>query len=254
MNPLYTDKDLIADPALEGEWLVKEMGEQLLLTPKPQDSSVPASVSDDGASLDSSKPLLDEVWIFAHDENHYPHYQLTITTASANRTVESKTNYMIFDTCLLKMGGSRFMDVKLVETDIFENRLSYGRDGIPDRSFELLCGGLVFAFGHSYLQVFQTEPVLEVGWLNARWVDDVLAKHPRAIKHVRFDDEVSAKPVLLTASTKELQRFVRRYAKTKEAWLIHIPEIHRRTNGPPIAPSGMTTKTNDTRRTFLPKP
>lgn len=76
--------------------------------------------------------------------------------------------------------------------------------------------------GHVLLRVDRIQPSLRLRPLDYEWVEDLIEKKPKAIRHAVVmtarpkGDE--AKEVLLTADTAELQKFVRQHLKTEAAW------------------------------------
>jgi hypothetical protein len=61
---------------------------------------------------------------------------------------------------------------------------------------------------HTFARVYQVEPELAMAFMDPDWLDKHLANNPDAIAHVRRGDD----DLILTASTKALQEFVRKYS------------------------------------------
>ena len=72
---------------------------------------------------------------------------------------------------------------------------------------------------HLLLRVIQLTPTFKMVPMKYEWLQELLAKEPKAIRHYILPDE---KPedgrIVLTADTAELQRFVIKYLKTEKAW------------------------------------
>ncbi len=73
---------------------------------------------------------------------------------------------------------------------------------------------------HSLLRVFQITPNLRMAMLNYEWLAEVLTQDPKALRHhiIKSEDESDKGRLVLTASTSELQDFIRKHLKTEEAW------------------------------------
>ena len=159
LNPLYTEKDLVFDPALVGVW-------------------------SNGANATDS-------WKFQkRDEKSYA---LVIRD-------DDKTSPFVAH--LVKLGKYRFLD------------LCPNKDGLNDSKVE---GTYAMALirGHLFLKVSQIEPTLQMVMLDPDWLDKLLKKNPKSIHHKRNED---GDGIVLTASTKELQKFMLKYADTKDAF------------------------------------
>ena len=74
---------------------------------------------------------------------------------------------------------------------------------------------------HYLLKVDQIEPALRLSLLSHDWLKGYLEKDPEAIRHIRIRQEgaeTNQYRLVLTADTAELQKFVVRHLKTKEAF------------------------------------
>lgn len=74
---------------------------------------------------------------------------------------------------------------------------------------------------HQLSRVVRMEPNLEVCDLNYQWLEELVKKSPREIRHVEIPDRSQgndSKWIVLTADTARLQKFVLRYLKNDEAW------------------------------------
>lgn len=61
---------------------------------------------------------------------------------------------------------------------------------------------------HTFARVYEVEPELKMAFMNPDWLSERLSEDPGALAHARRGD----KEVVLTASTKALQAFVRKHA------------------------------------------
>ena len=156
LNPLYTEKDLIFEPALVGVW---NNGDDTWTFQKRDEKSYALIIRDD----DKTAPFV------AH---------------------------------LVKLGKYRFLD------------LCPDKDGLNDSKLE---GTYTMSLirGHLFLKVLQIEPALQMVMLDPDWLDKLLKKNPKVISHKQNDD---GEGIVLTAATKELQKFMLKYADTKDAF------------------------------------
>jgi hypothetical protein len=147
LNPFYTEKDLVSDKRIVGEWIDKS----------------------------ESK----EVWKFEEAENKG--YKFTYTEK------EGKTGE--FDAKLFKLGKEYFIDLIPSKCDFATNQAD-------------LVAFAVFP-GHLLIRVTQFEPELKLAFTDLDWLSKALEKDPSILQH-----HVEDKRVVLTASTKDLQKFV----------------------------------------------
>ena len=151
LNPLYTEKDVVFDPALAGVW----------------------------ADDDTAK----ETWAF--EKSGEKGYKLIYT--SDGTTGE-------FEVRLLKLGKMRFLD------------LHPDGDGLNDLNRNDFYKAHLLP-AHTFAKVTQIEPTLQMAFLNPDWLAKLLEKNPGAIRHEKLDES----RIVLTASTKELQKFILKY-------------------------------------------
>ena len=159
LNPLYTEKDLVFDPALLGVWSEVEN-------------------STDG-------------WTFRKKDEKS--YLLVIQDG------EKSSPFVVH---LVQLGKYRFLDLYPDEAGL--------RDLNCEGTFKM-----TLIPGHLFLKVSQIEPTLKMATLDPEWLDKLLKKSPRALRHQRLGED---KGFVLTASTKELQKFMLKYVHTKEAF------------------------------------
>jgi hypothetical protein len=82
---------------------------------------------------------------------------------------------------------------------------------------------LDFAAVHQVMKATVTATSLSLTGLNYKWLGELLEKDPRALRHVKVKSTKDGENkdeyrIVLTASTKELQDFIKKYMNTKEAW------------------------------------
>ena len=71
---------------------------------------------------------------------------------------------------------------------------------------------------HSFAKVSRTDSALQLSFLSLEWLGRLLEKNPQAIRH-EMVGPTNQQRCVLTASTKELQKFVRQHLDNKEAFL-----------------------------------
>jgi hypothetical protein len=168
VNPLYTEKDLVFDPALVGVW-TDERGK--------------------------------ETWAFEKSGNKK--YKL-LQTDDDGRTAE-------FEVRLVQLKHYRFLDLYVVnpgaESDWKMNQYA---------SFAVLLRP-----AHTFMKVSQIEPALGLSFLNPDWLQKLLEKDPRAIRHEKDRFGAQNKDdfrIVLTADTKELQKFILKHVNDEDAF------------------------------------
>ena len=162
LHELYTEKDVIFEPALLGEWVEA----------KPQSESAPTLT-----------------FIKTADKE----YELV----SAGE--KERLSYVAH---LVKLGDKVFLDVK----------------DAPSVDCHTLAVPI-----HMFFLVSQTEPTLRMWDFNDKWLEKFLEKNPAALNHESVDRDM-----ILTASTKELQRFVLRHLNTKDAFTDPIDYVRKK--------------------------
>lgn len=74
---------------------------------------------------------------------------------------------------------------------------------------------------HQVSKVIRIEPGVETANLNYDWLAKLLEKHPEAIRHMVLHDkpgDTQKGRIVLTADTRELQRFILKYMNDTNAW------------------------------------
>jgi hypothetical protein len=152
------------------------------------------------ALVGSWSPEAGETWTFTKTDDKS--YKLTITDK------EGKTGH--FEAHLLKLDGILFVDLYPVQAAVKESA-----GGVYEL---LLCRT------HTFLKVAQLKPELRLINMNLEWLRGWLEKHPKDLPHHLMQDGL----VLLTASTPELQAFVRKHLKTEGAWNQDLIKLERK--------------------------
>ena len=175
VNPLYTQKDLVFDPALIGDW-------------------------SEGEGKDT--------WAF--EQGAGKKYKLLHT--------DEKGRIGTFETHLLKLGKYQFLDLHLVDPGEKEEW----------QINELAAVAMIMRPGHLFFKVSQIQPTLQVSPLHEDWLQKLLEKDPRAIQHERIHFGTNDYRNVLTAGTKDLQKFVLKYADSTDAFGDKPGELKRK--------------------------
>ena len=154
LHPLYTDKDIIFDPALVGSWTEEDAK---------------------------------ETWMF--QRNGEKAYRLVYTDG------EGKTGK--FDVHLVKIGAQRFLDFFPDSTSLNDSKQN------DFFKFHLIPV-------HTFARVWQIEPGLQMAFPDPKWLEEYLKANPKALANEKIEDRG-----ILTASTAELQEFLRKQADTE---------------------------------------
>ena len=159
----------------------------------------------DGALVErwAEKSDSKDAWTFVRRDA--TSYSLTITEGTKSSRLVAH---------LLQLGQHRFLD------------LCADNDGLEqmEQCEDFFKASLIR--GHLFLKVTQVQPMLRMSLLDGDWLEKMLKTKPRTLSHLEMEGGGYA----LTASTKELQRFVIRYADTESAWgkpteLARQPEV-----------------------------
>jgi hypothetical protein len=164
LNPLYTDKDSIVVPGLEGTWVDTE----------------------------------NCFWKFEKKDDHS--YRLSYAKDS-----EPKENAEVFDAHIIRLENHFFMDL-------------FPREGAfrDDKGME----AFHYVPTHTFSKVQLSRDNLEINMLNPEWIKEMNDDQLVFIRHEPMENGI-----LLTATSKELQKFISAYADDskafeKPAWLL----------------------------------
>ena len=102
-----------------------------------------------------------------------------------------------FKAHLLKIEGKTFLDLTPIRPALSQNDFYKAH----------------FLTLHTFVQVSQTAPTVQISYLEPEWLKKIIAENPNAIRHEKIGDEI-----LLTASTKELQKFLLKHLNTEGAF------------------------------------
>ena len=128
-----------------------------------------------------------EIWKFEQSTNNA--YDLTVTEEGG------KTGK--FRAHLFKLKQERFLDLLPTDVDFATN--------------EAFLVGISMFPGHLLMRVGQTEPELKIAFGDYDWFEKYLQKNPKALTHHTEYDRI-----VLTADTRDLQKFVMAHLGTNE--------------------------------------
>ncbi|MFH1069837.1 MAG: hypothetical protein V1794_09500 [Candidatus Glassbacteria bacterium] len=153
LHPLYTDEDVIFNPALVGSW---------------------------GEAGDSGG------WIFKKAEDNV--YSVTLLDIGS-----SGGDSLSLEGHLIQLNGYMFMDVTSKESAV-ENALV-----VPV---------------HAFLRLSLEGDSLGIAYMDDSWLQETIEQNKEQIKH----EQMNGSGILLTASPKELQQLVLKYAEDEKAF------------------------------------
>lgn len=127
-----------------------------------------------------------EIWKFEQSTNN----MLKLTVVEQGKTGE-------FAAQLFRLGREQFLD--LIPTDC-----NYATNQADLVAFSMFPG-------HLLVHVPQVEPELNLAFFDFDWLEKYLKQNPKALAHHREDDRI-----VLTAETRDLQKFVLKHLGTNE--------------------------------------
>lgn len=172
LHPLFTDENVVFEEKLLGTWI---------------EGSEPGELTWEFASLDSTaaeklqEQFGDQVKTF---------YRLNITDK------EGRKGSLV--ACLVKLKDRLFLD-------IFPDKLPSGETDMEEA--KLMYNAFFFVSAHTFLRVDSIGEELTLRLTVEDRFKELLEANPNAVAFTRIDDRS-----ILTASTKELQAFIAKYA------------------------------------------
>lgn len=141
----------------------------------------------------------DDGWEFVKDKNQ-PSYTLRITEDTTGLFRNSDIQTMFFEANIVKLGDTYFIDLYPGDNEEIENMADF------------LAIHLVPA--HTFLKLEIVGDQLLIYYLSPDWLQNLIESHKIRIKHEVVDED----QIILTASTKELQKFITKYSHDEEAF------------------------------------
>lgn len=114
-----------------------------------------------------------------------------------------------FDARLVKVADKTFLDITPADPQFTQNDFYRGH----------------FFSTHTFVYIVQKGPTVKVAILEPKWLKEVLAENPNAIRHERIQGEI-----VLASSPEETQKFLLANLNTREAFSQPI-ELKRKNGG-----------------------
>jgi hypothetical protein len=172
LHPLYTDENIIFEEKLLGTWV--------------DDPNSPETTWEFKRVVDSPE----KEWEFMRPKKPEKTYKLIFL----NNEDGTKGSFFAH---LVKLKDRLFLD-------LYPSRLPCTK---PDPNEDLVFNAVFLIPGHSFIIIDSIEPQLRMRLTDDDDMQKLLKEDPNAVKHEIVDDRL-----ILTASTKELQAFVLKYA------------------------------------------
>ncbi len=157
-------------------------------------------------------PLIEGHWISDSDDHweflkvkDEPSYILNYTEKLQKGEQNPKSQFANFNANIVKLGGCYFMDLYPRENDYLNQMNDFM--------------AVHFLTAHTFLKLEFRDELLLIYQMSPEWLESLFDEHKIRISHERLDDE----NIVLTASTKELQKFITKYADDEDAFM--DPEI-----------------------------
>ncbi|MHC4462459.1 MAG: hypothetical protein ACYS6W_06180 [Planctomycetota bacterium] len=174
LHPLFTDENLIFEEKLLGTWA--------------DDPNSPETTNDWEFKRVVDSP--ENEWEFKRPGKPEKTYKLVFI----NNEDGTKGSFFAH---LVKLKDRLFLD-------LYPSQLPCAK---PDPNDDWLFNALFLTPGHSFMIIDSIEPRLKMRSTNDNEMEKLLKRDPNALKHELVDERL-----ILTASTKELQAFVLKYA------------------------------------------
>jgi hypothetical protein len=190
LHPLYTEKDVVFKQELVGVW------------------------------ADPNEP--EGTWEFKRNGESKDAYQLIVHLVDDDDDSDDAKG--LFDAHLVNLKGQLFLDVFPAEEGVEQTLEILGQAAKDPNNKVWAINFLFFTVPvHTFIKVDFTESTLKMQLTDDDLMKKLLEQDPNAVKHVVLDED----RFILTASTKELQEFVMKYADGDK--LFEKPIVLKRT-------------------------
>lgn len=139
---------------------------------------------------------------FTRPEAEGKNYRLVYTTIDKDTKKVGKGLFSVF---LVRLGNKLFLDA-------FPEEMPNGTLNDPN-NYKWYYNSFFLIPGHTFAVVDSVEPQLKIRITDSDKLKDFLEKNPDAVKH-----EIVSDSLALTAKTAELQKFVIKYADSKDVF------------------------------------
>lgn len=137
-------------------------------------------------------------WSFEHDFIGKKEMGNIDSTSYVLKMTDKDNKESKFSVHIIKLGGYYFLDF-------------YLEDYLDDDELDLASFHVVPV--HTFAKVAVTKNQLQINWYDQEWLEDLIKENKIRIRH-----EYNGDYILLTASPKELQKFVTKYVDSEEAF------------------------------------
>ena len=121
--------------------------------------------------------------------------------------IDSEGRRSEYDGRLVKIQGETFLDIVPAKTRATQNDSYRG----------------LFLSTHTFVRVVSKQSMVEISYMEPRWLKDFLAQSPDAIRHEKINGEI-----LITSSPKETQKFVLAHLNTRGAFSVPSELVRKR--------------------------
>ena len=133
----------------------------------------------------------DPNWVWQFDKGTNNSYDLTLTDK------EGKGKFIVY---LVRLDKMQFLDLYPSDPETLKTCILWNMHVIP---------------AHTFIKVEQTKPAFKIRFMEPDTVGEMLIKDPNLVKHEIIEHD-GTKGVVLTASTEDLQRFIKAHANDKD--------------------------------------
>lgn len=199
LHPLYTEDTIVCEPLLAGEWLeTTDTSSTSTWIFRPKKSNISIRVSENDRSTVTLKS----------DTGMEGHYELAHFT-------DGSSNY-VYDAVLLQLGNTYFLDVfpetSIEDIDSYRERdpssagLGFLKSKDEQDNYPQLAN---YVPSHNFYKVeFCTDQEVCIYPFNGDRLQELVEQRKIRIKHEQVHDNF-----IITASTKDLQQFIAKYAE-----------------------------------------
>ncbi|HPE76943.1 MAG TPA: hypothetical protein PLC80_12700 [Draconibacterium sp.] len=147
-------------------------------------------------------------WSFEHAKTGSRENQKTDSTSYVLIVNDKDNRESKFSVHIIKLGGHYFLDFYL--EDFYDNQ------NLDLASFHIVPV-------HTFAKVVISKNQLQINWFDQNWLEKLIKENKIRIRH-----EYNGDYILLTASAKDLQKFVTKYVDSEEAFKDGIEAVLNR--------------------------
>lgn len=148
------------------------------------------------------------IWSFEHTKTGSKENMKTDSTSYVLIVNDKDNRESKFSVHIIKLGGHYFLDFYL--EDFYDNQ------NLDLASFHIVPV-------HTFAKVVISKNQLQINWFDQNWLEKLIKENKIRIRH-----EYNGDYILLTASPKDLQKFVTKYVDSEEAFKDGIEAVLNR--------------------------